>query len=78
MTCKITSSKPLATIRTTEAGEVRVSLDVIDGVERVNIRRWYRRGDGVWMPTPKGITVATDHLEELATALDHARKAAGR
>lgn len=77
-TNQVTTSTPIAAIRTSAHGEVRMSLDTIDGERRLNVRKWYQRRDGGWAPTVKGLTVALEHLEELATALDLARKEAGR
>jgi hypothetical protein len=55
---------------------IRVRLDRYNGRDTVDLRTWYRDQNGDLRPTPKGLTLAVDHLPALAAAVNQALHAA--
>ena len=55
---------------------VRASLTHFKGNDYADIRVFYEADDGNHRPTKKGLTLATELLEELETAIKKLKKAA--
>lgn len=51
---------------------VRVSLDRFNNRDTIDIRSWWRDGDGTFRPGRGGLTLAVKHLPSLADGLAHA------
>lgn len=71
------SSVPLASFPVGLKSAVRVSLDEHGGKTFLNARDWYRRRDGSWQPTRRGVTVDVGDLPALAIAIGHAIRLSG-
>jgi Transcriptional Coactivator p15 (PC4) len=56
---------------------LRVTLGEYEGRRTIDVRKFYRRGDGSLRPTPKGLTIEISRLpflaETITAALDRAR-----
>jgi hypothetical protein len=66
-------SELLASIPRGETEQLRVTLDRAHGEGRavawISIRVWWRRADGEWCPSRKGITVRRSELDAVLGAL---------
>ena len=51
---------------------LRVRLDVYQGRDIVDLRRWYSTGGGNYLPGRGGLTIAVRHLPALAEAVQRA------
>lgn len=51
---------------------VRVTLDRYKGAETINVRTWYTNSTGELAPGRSGITLAVNHLPNLASGLAQA------
>lgn len=56
--------------------EARVTLDSYAGRPLVNIRVWYRNGDGIFRPGSTGIAFSIDQLPTLESAIAEAARIA--
>lgn len=65
-------SAPVATIRKNGSEELRVSVDDFKGHRLVNLRVWYRTGDGEMRPGKQGLALRLELLPELRAALEKA------
>lgn len=57
--------------------EVRIGVQPFKGNTYVYVRRFYR-SDGEWHPSPKGVSLRTEHLDELVELVDSLADAAGQ
>jgi len=55
---------------------VRISIDRIETRFVVSIRVWWRNDDGIYKPSPTGLTLFVSHLPKLVEHLEAARKKA--
>lgn len=68
----------LASIRKNSVESVRISFALYKGNVVLNLRVWIHSANGKEYPSPKGLTVAIWHVEDLANALAKAVEIAHR
>ncbi len=51
---------------------VRIALDYYRSCFTIDVRSWWRDTDGVFKPSPRGLTLAVKHVPALADALSKA------
>jgi hypothetical protein len=54
------------------SGELRISIEEMNGVRTVSIRQWIRNEDGSHTPTKQGLTIRAAELLPLGLALKEA------
>jgi len=71
-------NKTVYTFKKSESEEVRVSLGTFKEKVYLNVRVWFfSQRDGEFKPTKKGITLGTEFIAELKTALKKAGEEVG-
>ena len=54
--------------------EIRATVSEYRGEEYLSLRVYFRSQDGQWLPTRKGITLASSRLDELEIAITKLRE----
>lgn len=60
-------------INKNNAEEIRIGLSDFNGNQYIDIRTFWRKSEDEVIPTKKGISLGTDKLDELITALEGLR-----
>lgn len=67
--------KPVYSFSKNSLEEVRAFVSEYKKRNYINLRVFYKAHDGEMRPTPKGITISVDLIEELVQAVEALRKA---
>lgn len=60
----------ITTMEKNSQEEIRFSLQVYRGTDLIDIRVYYKRGDGKRIPTKKGISISLELFEEFLECLE--------
>lgn len=60
----------IGTMARNDHERIQIALRLFKGAYYCDIRIYYRDGDE-WKPSPKGVAVSTNHLQELEELLEH-------
>ena len=66
--------KVVAQFKRNPTEEVRAGIKEFKGRRYIDLRIYYMDDQGEWKPTRKGISLATDFMPELKTAVDELEK----
>lgn len=67
--------KVVASFKRNPTEEVRASIKEFKGRNYIDLRIYYMDDNGDWKPTRKGVSLATDFMEELKNAVASLEKA---
>ncbi len=67
-----TSSRLMAELPKNSKEAYRVTRDLWEGRELVNVRVWFRKEAGEWKPGWQGVAVRADLVADLARAIEEA------
>jgi hypothetical protein len=54
--------------------KIIVTVKEFKGKQYIDIRTYFENEEGEWIPTKKGISLTPDHLDEMITFLQEAKK----
>jgi hypothetical protein len=71
----------LLTLDRTKKGEgperLQIAVKQYEGHQYLDLRIWWRKGDGTWLPSKRGITVRMKELADVTIALTKACRLVG-
>jgi hypothetical protein len=54
--------------------KIIITVKEFKGKQYIDMRTYFENGEGEWIPTKKGISLTPDHLDEMITFLQEAKK----